>query len=233
MSIHWETYQKTHTFSLLEAAFLWLEIEPTKEGLESPSHPVEARRKLLNDEINRYYKEWMYLSVHSLMQTGISEDEAFDQYIRSAQENFVENMREWGLTEQQIIEKKEQICKTLITKSDRFKLQFEDTEINEVSSNTLREIAKKLDERPKFLFPEIMIDIAGVTPSDNVEIINTKRRNSYLKLIKGLLHDREIDPGERGIAKGLEGMVKAAKQSLGDDVIRDILKEVQDLEEDD
>jgi hypothetical protein len=47
------------------------------------------------------------------------------------------------------------------------------------------------------------------------------------------LKNQGIDPSERGIAKRLAGIVQDAKQSLGDDKIRDILKEVQDLEEDD
>jgi hypothetical protein len=230
MSIRWETCQKTHAFSLLEAAFLWLEIEPTKEGLESPPYFVEARRKLLSHEINRYHKEWMHRFVHSLMQTGISEDEAFDEYIRSVQENFVENMRQWGLTEQQIIEKKERICKTLVTKSDRFKLQCEDTEINEVSSDTLKEIAKRLDERPKFLFPENMNNIAEITTSDSEDKpLHTKERKSYLRLIKGLLKKVSTYQSTEVKAIQLEGWVSEAGESLGDDKIRNILKEIDDL----
>jgi hypothetical protein len=44
MNIHWETYQRMHEFPLLEAAFLWLEIEPTKEMLESLPFRAEAKK---------------------------------------------------------------------------------------------------------------------------------------------------------------------------------------------
>lgn len=49
-----------HEFPLLEAAFLWLEIEPTKEMLKSPPFSVEAKRKLLHYELNLYCKEQLY-----------------------------------------------------------------------------------------------------------------------------------------------------------------------------
>jgi hypothetical protein len=60
MNIHWEIYQRMHEFPLLEAAFLWLEIEPAKEMLESLPFSVEAKRKLLHYELNLYCKEQLY-----------------------------------------------------------------------------------------------------------------------------------------------------------------------------
>jgi hypothetical protein len=90
-----------------------------------------------------------------------------------------------------------------------------------IARSKLKELAEKLNTKPKFLFSESRkrIDLPA------------KSRNSYLKLIKGLLVDKGIDPGERGIAKQLKGMVQHADESLGDDAIRGILEEVKNLDE--
>lgn len=83
------------------------------------------------------------------------------------------------------------------------------------------------------MFKEMRADSAkAINPSLEDKPLHTKERKSYLKLIKALLKKLNIEPSERGNAKGLERMVTEVGQSLGDDKIRDILKEVQDLDED-
>jgi hypothetical protein len=99
-----------------------------------------------------------------------------------------------------------------------------------IARSKLKELAKELDTKPKFLFPEMREQVkadesnlaSGNQPS-------TTRPTSYLKLIKGLLKKLSINPTDRGIAKKLEGFVSEAGESLGDDKIRDILKEIDDL----
>jgi hypothetical protein len=131
------------------------------------------------------------------------------------------------------------IRKLIEEKADAFpeyknrNIENRDRNYLKISRSELKIIACDIGKKPKFLFPEMVADSA-----DNNELnieekpLNTKKRNSYLKLIKGLLQKQGIDPSERGTAKSLVGIVKDAKQSLEDDAIRGILKEVQDLEED-
>jgi hypothetical protein len=93
-------------------------------------------------------------------------------------------------------------------------------------------VAEELGQAPKFLFPEMVEDLAEpAILSIQHKPLPTKRRNSYLKLIKGLLQKQGIDPRERGNIKILIGIVESAGQTLGKDAIGDILREVGDLKD--
>jgi hypothetical protein len=86
-------------------------------------------------------------------------------------------------------------------------------------------MAETMGVKPKFLFKEMRTDIAETTtPSLEDKPLHTKERNSYLKFIRGLLRELNIDPNERAIAKRLASMT-----GLGDDKIRDILGELRNL----
>jgi hypothetical protein len=91
----------------------------------------------------------------------------------------------------------------------------------------LKEIAQHRNEKPKFLYLEMRVSEKNLD-----EKVHPKKRNSYLKIIKGLLKKQGIDPGERGNTDALIGIVAAAGQNLRKDAIGDILKEVTDLIED-
>jgi hypothetical protein len=97
--------------------------------------------------------------------------------------------------------------------------------VNRYPENATRtalvQMANDKGVKPKFLFPEMRTESAEGTTDKPV---NSKKRNSYLKLIKGLLEKLNIDPSERGVSKQLEKI-----GSLSNDAILDILKEVQDL----
>jgi hypothetical protein len=99
-----------------------------------------------------------------------------------------------------------------------------------IARSKLKELAEELGTKPKFLFPEmreqVKVDESELTSGNRP---SKTRPTSYLKLIKGLLRKLSINPTERGIAKKLEGFVSEVGESLGDDKIRDILKEIDDL----
>jgi hypothetical protein len=99
-----------------------------------------------------------------------------------------------------------------------------------IARSKLKELAKELDTKPKFLFSEMREQIkAGESELTSGNRPNTTRPTSYLKLIKGLLKKLSIDPTDRGVAKKIEGWISETGESLGDDKIRDILKEINDL----
>ncbi len=216
MTIQWPLYNKLYRLNVTEAALLWLEIEPTPELIESPPHGAQVVQELIN---NKLYDRAKALLIDT------EKDDPVGQCVIDSRvtPNWTEYFK-GRMTKEQYHFKVFQAETKPVTQAERFNalasipLTFETATLKD-----LREIALELGEKPKFLFHE----------ENEEKPLNTKKRNSYLKLIKGLLKKQGIDPNERGIAKSLVGMVKDAKQSLEDDAIRDILKEVQDLEADD
>jgi hypothetical protein len=87
----------------------------------------------------------------------------------------------------------------------------------------LKELAIKLGVMPKFLFPE---------SRNSEKPLNSKKRNSYLKLLKGVFVEKGIDFNQRAIAKTLAGYTERAGCKLGEDAIRSVLEELQNLSED-
>jgi hypothetical protein len=99
-----------------------------------------------------------------------------------------------------------------------------------ISRSELETIAHDIRKKPKFLFPEMVANSADNNePNIEEKPLNTKKRNSYLKLIKGLLKKQGINPSDRGNIKILIVIVESAGQTLGKDAIGDILREVGDL----
>jgi hypothetical protein len=99
-----------------------------------------------------------------------------------------------------------------------------------VQRASLQKMANACGQKPKFLFSEVREQVKA----DESELTSgnrpsTTRSTSYLKLIKGLLIKLSINPTDRGIAKKLVGFVSEAGESIGDDKIRDILKEIDEL----
>jgi hypothetical protein len=96
-----------------------------------------------------------------------------------------------------------------------------------VTRAELLKIAEDIGQKPKFLFPEMRPNSTEpTTPDLENSALSTKVRKSYLRLIKGLLKNADIEPTERGLAKLLEGMVTRSGETLSQDTLRDILKEI-------
>jgi hypothetical protein len=235
----WNDYQYCDEFSFLEAAFLWLEIEPNDKQKKEP--PIHV--KGLNDKIKKFVisKRWEKL----LSQKEDAEGFIFKQVLEKRKDKIfssfseLENLfgpkedRDDRSQEERWVIEKEKPCSE-VEREEVFARMPPGEFYDSVTREELLCFADLLGEKPKFLFPEMMTNIAKITTSDSEDKpLPTKKRNSYLKLIKGLLQKQGIDPSERGIAKILVGIVKDAKQSLESDAIRGILKEIQDLEEDD
>jgi hypothetical protein len=227
MSIHWETYQKTHKFSLLEAAFLWLEIKPTKEDLESPPYCVEARRKLLNDEINHYIHQLVTDDFYSLLKSGLSEEEAIDEFLRLPNKK-VYQVFLMGLTEHQKLQEEERSPETPITQRDHYYTYFEYREIKEINSITLKEIAKTLNERPKFLFREEIKKLDSERQKSDEGKWNGVRKSSYRKLINFLFKEAKLDINDINIVSAIQLKAQTANiEVLDDDTLRSLLDEVE------
>ena len=238
MEINWKNYRRVESFSLLDAAFLWLEIKPTPEMHSSLPLYVSATMKAIAKELDLSEYELFLGVAHKFMQEDeISEVEAIKRVLQPPLR--VKGFEEETLKPVQVdvrldpnVDPVWQMRWELRKHFSRHRKSEGDVEVSRID---LKELAKKWGETPKFLFPEATKGSSQTTTTDlNIEnkFLSTKERNSYLKLIKGLLLKQGMKPGERGIAKSLEGMVKDAHQSLGDDKIRNILKEVQNLDED-
>jgi hypothetical protein len=212
VTINWQLYSKLDNFTLREAAALWLETSPDSE------HPgLEMMERLLNQTLVKI----------KLESFGENEEEAYNRVFTL----ICFNRYSSGNTTPDFPVKKGS-GKGIIPASGsdiaKIKNSAKEYRFSSISRSDLIKIANELNHTPKFLFPE-----SRQTNTSTLEdSLQPKKRNSYLKLIKGLLHKQGIDPGERGIAKRLVGMVKDAKQTLGDDAILVILKEIQQLDED-
>jgi hypothetical protein len=227
MSIHWETYQKIYRFSLLEAAFLWLEIEPTQENLESPPHSVEARRKLLNDEINHYIHQLVTDDFYSLLKSGLSEEEAIDEFLRLPNKK-VYKVFLMGLTEHQKVQEEERSPETPITQIDQYYAYFEYREIKEINSITLKEIAKILNERPKFLFREEIKKLDSERQKNDEGKWKGVRKSSYIKLMKFLLKAGNFNIQDKSTARTIaEKAQREGIEMLDEDTLRSLLDEVE------
>jgi hypothetical protein len=225
MTLRWHLYDKLYDLKVIEASFLWLEIEPTAELLESPPHEVNIVQQLINSELSR-------------RATALLIDWKKDDPVGK----LVIQLRITGIETEYItgrINQKEKDLKvfqaeiTPVTQSERFNARASiPSTFKTVSLEDLREIAIKLNEKPKFLFPEMRTSIEEEALSRITDKpLPIKKRNSYLKLIKGLLKKQGINPAERGNIKQLIGMVENAGEILGKDAVGDILKEIQGLSE--
>jgi hypothetical protein len=243
MGIRLDIYQKVKKFSILDAAYLWLEKDPN----EIKSYDVGCIEELITEHLNLRQKRWaVFLSqqddpektIHKLvvenrkihlrnsfdfLPISLGWEPAEERYKKSLSQDEKDKLWE-NAQEDPVTEKERQVLFS----------EMPPGVSSDVTREELIEVAEKLGEKPRFLFPEISKNNSE-TIAQNIEELplHTKKRNSYLRLIKGLLKKQGINPGERGIAKSLVGIVKDAKQSLEADAIRGILKEVQNLEEDD
>jgi hypothetical protein len=88
------------------------------------------------------------------------------------------------------------------------------------SRSALLKVANDLKLTPIFLFPEMVQNASEITTLTIEERpLNSKKRNSYLRLIKGLLKKLDMNPSERGVAQELEKLTELADDRLGEDTI--------------
>jgi hypothetical protein len=241
MAIRWEIYHRVQDFKLIDAAFLWLEIEPSEELLASPPYTVRTMQQVLNDAVNDITSEKLIQHAKKAAEKeGISKVDVLKRLFSnppkrrpiilnefappenlSPRDMAQELVRIFGIDSDSLTENSwEDLTRQWNTNTNLEKV---------VSRDHLMEVAEAWNESPKFLFPEMMKDIAKITASDSEDKpLNPKKRNSYLRLIKGLLNRvSKSHPGEV-TAKELSGWVKDAGEELGQDAIRAILKEIKE-----
>jgi hypothetical protein len=227
MTIRWDIYSKVSDFTPLEAAFLWCEIEPTSELLEFPPHLVLKIKSQINQAFTQILTKRCREQINRAMAKGLSETEAIEKVISGTHKSAsLYRLSLSGLSESEKLAQQEKILPNTPHRPHihEFHLLEKGHEILQPSSldrKILIEIAELLGGKPKFLFPGV----------DN-DSVSTKERQSYLRLIKGLLNRIGKDPAERGITKELLGFVTDAGQRLSHQTVLKILKEVQELEED-
>jgi hypothetical protein len=120
-----------------------------------------------------------------------------------------------------------------IEKAKRENAGDEPANTRKVKRTVLKKMANEKGQKPKFLFPEMRLDSTQTTtPKLEDKPLPTKARNSYLRLIKGLLKNAGIEPTERGLAKSLEGMVTRSGETLRQDKLRAILTEINSQQTD-
>jgi hypothetical protein len=217
--IRWKVYRQIPNFSLLEAAFLWREIELTKEGLESPPHFVEAQRKILNDKIFYLYIRRMDEGLQLHAKPGLSKTEKINEYMRSDEGPYY-LCAKMGLVEHHDDPEEEQIGRISYTLVDRYYERLKPKEYEAVSSETLKEIAEILNEKPKFLFPECQGE----------EKLHHAEKTALLKVIIGLFPE-SIDPKKSDAVGKLKGAFQLHGIGLDDKTIRKLLKEISPLTE--
>jgi transcriptional regulator with XRE-family HTH domain len=213
MAPNWELYKKIDYFTLREAATLWLETP-----LGSEHTDLEMIERLLNETL---VKIWL----KTFKTHGKSRQEAYDSLLAVITINRNAVSHNFSMED---LSKIKELPHATYGMIEKMKRSQEDYRFEIISRSKLIEIAKELGEKPKFLFPDVDQDKSKLTTLQD-KPLSTKERNSYLKLIKGLLQEQKIDPGERAIAKKLSGMTDRTELSLGEDTIRRILKEIQDL----
>jgi hypothetical protein len=231
VNINWQLYQKLDRFTLREAATFWLEVP-----LNSEDPQLEIIERLINKtlvEINLNFFKEEYKEVvrtdqqaYDLLLTKIALDH-LENNDPSLYSKVSRNPSLYSIED--VLHQK--ILYATPTHIGKIKRSDKEFRFKSVYRNELIEVANMLDQKPKFLFPNLVQDKSQtLTQNISDKPPSTKERNSYLKLIKGILKEQGLDPGERGIAKELSGMVDRAGQSLGQDKIRGILKEIQELE---
>jgi hypothetical protein len=204
--IRWKVYRQMPKFFLLEAAFLWLEIVPRKEELESPPHFVEAQKKILNDAIFQYYLRRMAEGLKLRAKPGLSDTEIIDEYMRS--DGPYHLLVKMGLDEHHD-DREEQIGRISYTLADRYYERLRPKEYEAVSSDTLKEIAKILNERPKFLFLEARDQENNGWNKGEVS------KPSYQDLIKILLNELKLDLNDSDTVGKIEALAQKHQIAMG------------------
>lgn len=104
-----------------------------------------------------------------------------------------------------------------------------------ITRSELEEIARNVDQKPKFLFPEERSKNNEGNHQSNLPFSppNGKERNTYLKILAGLLLAQGYKiPYERGDAKRLESLLQLnlKKEVPTDETILNILRKIKNLD---
>lgn len=93
-----------------------------------------------------------------------------------------------------------------------------------VSRQELINFAIEKGRKPKFLFPEEREN------TSSKDALDSRQRNTYLKLIKAFLKKLDINLEDRGASAQVKSLVELVGLNLSEDTIRKVLKEVKEID---
>ena len=226
-------YQSRKDFTFLEAAFLWLEIEPTEALLEEPPHPVSSMAKTLaeaqakiyskkaKEEISIRYKEVVedqdiVFSSNSIALSSNTKAPLNDFLI-----NYYEATRRFltltgsiaGLAEPSLED-----VKAFLSSLD--KVPSSDSLIKR---DALQMVANSLGKAPRFLY------------SDEKQPEHRVLNSSFYCFVKAYCEQKNINWRERGASKKIEEALRKdfpsnEKDYPKDDTLLKIIKQMKETE---
>jgi hypothetical protein len=208
--IQWEIYHRAGSFPLLEAAFLWLEIEPTPELLVSPPHRVLTLMKIMEHEIDIIQFEfWLAVAERIMESKKLSFSEAVEYIVKPIPSELELEIRELLPS----VKKQKPRTDFEAKRALRNHMAFDSKNgTKSVHTVELKKLADKWEEKPKFLFP------------DFEEKFN---KTSYYKLIKVLCAAAKIDIKSKDAAGKILAQSQLTGIKITEPTILKILDEVE------
>jgi hypothetical protein len=220
MAIRWDIYQKSEEFKLIDAALLWLEIEPTPEIRESPPFAALKLIEQMATEINQIkYEFWISVAGDLAQKEGISEVRSTQNVMgiseveaaSAAQRRIdlaavsyyaanVQPINYGNLLDQARMDLRKWVRGDM-------PLSGEQT----VTKHDLEKLAKSREETPKFLFPE------AIEQDNNEWNKGEVSKSSYKKLINALLAKENINSLNSEAAGQIEKIVDNYGNSINPD----------------
>jgi hypothetical protein len=218
MSNRWNNYQYCDEFLFLDAAFLWLEIEPNDEQRSDPPVSVKGLqdRKFVKSKrweeflLQEDNEEFIFKKVLEMRK-----DKIFSLCVPLSMFGPKED-RDYRSQEERWAIEKEKPC------SDAERKEVFEASIYNVTREELLCFADSLGEKPMFLFPEATDKVSsGWNKGEGVS------RPKYQELIKALCYAVKIDLKDKEATGKLLKLVDMSKAKLCDSTIRGILDEVE------
>jgi hypothetical protein len=224
MTIRWADYKYCEEISFLEAAFLWLEIEPNHKPKREP--PIHV--KGLEDKIEKFVKQKRWEEL--LSKEDNQEKFIFDQVLENRKRKIFSYL-DFNLFDDEKPEEdrdtrsKQERWKTAKKKpcSNAEREAVLDTmpcPYDRVTREELLCFADSLGEKPKFLFSE--------NESSDGWNKGEISKSSYQELIKVLcIEHLEIDIKDKNAVGKIKLLAQKIGNRISDATIRDILDEVE------
>jgi hypothetical protein len=238
MTIRWEIYHKVQNFKLIDAALLWLEIEPSEELIDSPPYRVRTMQQVLSDAVNDVRGDELIQECQKTAESqGVSKVDVLKRFFKdppkrrstsknvlSAQEYYFdrENYNQRGIYGRR--DMAHEIVRIFGIDSESLTEQSWENLVRDWNANTnierivsrvhLIKVAEAWDEAPKFLFSEGGFEKEGGCIS------------SYQKIIKILAHDLGIDLTNKNAVGVILHKAELAGINITDPTVLKILDEV-------
>jgi hypothetical protein len=224
MTIRWADYQYCEDFSFLEAAFLWMEIEPNHKKRSRAPVPVSG----LENKIEKFVKSKRWEKL--LSQKDDEEAFIFAQVLAKRKDKIFD-LLDFHLCEPEedrdyrSKEERWEIAKTTpySDAEQREVLAMMPGKYDRVTREELLCFADSLGQKPKFLFPE------SIQQDDEGWEKGEASKSSYQKLIKILAHTLNIDLTHSEAGGVIQVKAELAKIKISEPTVLKILDEIHPL----